>query len=246
MSEEERKRGALALPYPARQRWRPQENMLKSSWNRCWSELGAQGDGHALMQRLVAAYEEPQRRYHTLQHLTDCLSLFSDHRHMAVEPAEVEAALWFHDAIYDVTARDNEARSAAWAVEALSSAGVDAERVERVSRLILATRHASLPQGRDQQLLVDIDLAILGAARARFEEYEIQIRAEYAWVPESLFHRKRAEVLASFLARQPIYGTPPLRDALERQARENLVYSLQRSSALSFTCVGVPSGVSAS
>lgn len=202
--------------------------MLQSSWNRCWSRLGAQGDGLALMQTLIAAYEEPQRKYHTLQHLTECLALFSHHRQMAAEPAEVEAALWFHDAIYDVTAHDNEARSASWAVEALSAAGVGAECAERVRQHILATRHSALPQGKDQQLLVDIDLAILGAPRARFVEYENQVRAEYAWVPEPLFRQKRAEVLTEFLGRQPIYNTAMLRAALESQARENLAYSLRQ------------------
>ena len=206
----------------------PKEIMLQTSWNRCWSGLGAQGDGAALMQRLVAAHEEPQRRYHTLQHLTECLTLLERQMHLADEPAEVEIALWFHDAVYDVTGRDNEARSADWAVAELSAAGVSGARAERVRQHILATRHAALPQGRDQQLLIDIDLAILGAPRPRFEEYEDQIRAEYAWVPESLFRQNRATVLAGLLARQPIYTTAPLREALESQARENLADSLQR------------------
>lgn len=202
-------------------------NMLKSSWDRWWGEIGAQGKGLALMQKLISAYEEPQRKYHTVQHLTECLDLFSRHRQIAAEPAEVEATLWFHDAIYDVTAHDNEARSAAWAVEALSAAGVSPVHAERVRQHILATRHAVLPQGKDQALVVDIDLSILGAHRVRFEEYEVQVRAEYAWVPEPLFRQRRAEVLAEFLARTPIYNTAPLRDALEHQARENLAQSLQ-------------------
>ena len=49
----------------------------------------------------------------------------------------------------------------------------------------MATRHAALPAGGDEQLLVDIDLAILGASAARFAEYERQIRAEYAFVRRS-------------------------------------------------------------
>lgn len=202
--------------------------MLQVSWERCWHGLGAQGQGVDLMQQLLATYGEAQRRYHTLQHLTECLSLFSRYMHIAARPAEIEAAIWFHDAIYDVMAHDNEIRSAAWAAEALSSAGVSTERVEAIGQLILATRHAALPKGQDQELLVDIDLAILGAGRGRFEEYETQVRAEYAWVPEPLFRQKRAEVLAGFLARQPIYNTAPLRETFERQARENLAYSLQQ------------------
>lgn len=213
----------------------------QDSWSRCWSGLSARGDGLDLMRRLLAAYGEPQRKYHTLQHLAECLSLLSQHARGADEPAEVEIALWFHDAVYDVRASDNEARSAAWAVEELTRAGVSAERVERVRQHVLATGHGALPQGRDQQLVVDLDLAILGAARPRFGEYEAQVREEWAWVPEPAFRRKRAEVLSGFLARQPLYSTPSLRKALERQARENLEYSLARlTDALSQHPEGLP------
>lgn len=86
--------------------------MLRSSWDRCWSELGARGDGHPLMRRLLSAYSEPQRKYHTVQHLSECLALFDRYRELAVEPAEVEVALWFHDGVYNPRAGDNEARSA--------------------------------------------------------------------------------------------------------------------------------------
>lgn len=202
--------------------------MLQSSWKRCWKSLGASGDGLALMQRLISAYEEPQRKYHTIQHLSECIALLERNLDLALEPAEVEISLWFHDAIYDVRASDNEAQSADWAERELRQAGVAPERIGRVTGHILATQHSALPRGHDQMLLVDIDLSILGAPRARFDEYEAQVRAEYGWIPELLFRRKRREVLAEFLARNPIYNTPRLRETLESQARENLAYSLQQ------------------
>lgn len=180
------------------------------------------------MHRLVSAYEELQRKYHTVQHLTECLQLFEQNLDLAIEPAEVEISLWFHDAIYNVTASDNEAKSAEWAATELTKAGVSPERVDRVRKHILATRHAVLPEGQDQALLIDIDLSILGAPRPRFEEYEVQVRAEYAWVPGFLFRRKRRSVLAEFLERDPIYNTTRLRKALEIRARENLAYSLRQ------------------
>lgn len=200
--------------------------MLQTSWTRAWQALGASGDGHGLMNRLLAAYGEPQRKYHTLQHLGECLSLFERCRQLAQHPAEVEMALWFHDAVYDIRGKDNEARSAAWAQAELKAAGVAAEVVDRVAGHIMATCHAALPEGADQQLLVDIDLAILGAPGARFIEYEGQVRAEYEWVPGWLFRRKRRDILKEFLARQPIYNTPLIRDERESQARENLAYSV--------------------
>lgn len=202
--------------------------MLQSSWKRCWMGLHAQGDGLALMQELLSAYAEPQRKYHTVQHLSECLALLERHLDLAIEPAEVEISLWFHDAIYNVKASDNELKSAEWAEAELRKAGVSSDRIERIRQHILATRHAVLPEGQDQMLLVDIDLSILGTPRPRFMEYEEQVRAEYKWVPAFLFRNKRRAVLAEFLARDPIYNTPRLREALEHQARENLAYSLQQ------------------
>ena len=86
----------------------------------------------------------------------------------------------------------------------------------------MATRHQAVPTGRDAQVLVDLDLAILGASSERFDEYEAQVRAEYASVPDMLFRRGRAAVLASFAERERIYMTPVLHDRLEAAARANL------------------------
>jgi len=203
---------------------------LRGSWSRCWTGLGASADNHAICERLIAAYGESQRKYHTLQHLGECLTLFEAQRHHAGEPHEVEIALWFHDAIYQVRAGDNELRSADWAADALRAGGVAAERIERVRQHVLATRHAALPVGPDQALLVDIDLSILGAEPVRFDEYEHQVRAEYRWVPDFMFRPKRREILTEFLQRDPIYTTAALREKLEAQARANLTRSLVKLS----------------
>jgi predicted metal-dependent HD superfamily phosphohydrolase len=199
---------------------------LRASLDRCWIGIAADQVTSELFRALIDAYAQSHRKYHTLQHLSECLALFSEYRELASEPDEVEIALWFHDAIYDVKASDNEAKSAQWAAAALRERGVDESRIERVQNHILATRHAALPQGADQVLLVDIDLSILGATADRFDEYEQQVRAEYRWVPDFLFKRKRREILAEFLARSPIYGTAVIRDRLEGRARENLARSL--------------------
>lgn len=116
----------------------------------------------------------------------------------------------------------NEARSADWAVEALARAGADVDVQQRVRALIMATCHHAEPLGDDARLLVDIDLAILGADPARFAEYDAQVREEYRWVPGWLYRRKRREVLAGFLDRPAIYGTERFRERLEGRARENL------------------------
>jgi predicted metal-dependent HD superfamily phosphohydrolase len=80
----------------------------------------------------------------------------------------------------------------------------------------------------DAEIVVDVDLSILGAAPERFEEYERQIRAEYRWVPGFLFRRKRAKILQEFLARPRIFSTQTFIDRYEQQARANIARSLTR------------------
>ncbi len=200
-------------------------NAFLASWRRAWNDLGLHApDG--LYDRLLAAYAEPQRKYHTLQHLEKCLETLARCPVQAHHTGEIELALWFHDAIYDVERTDNETLSADWAADALFTAGAPAAAIEHVRGLILATRHAGTPESLDEQLLVDIDLAILGAHATRFAEYGTQVRQEYAWVPEDLFREKRCAILRLFLSRPTIYGTPFFHDTLEARARENLQRSI--------------------
>jgi predicted metal-dependent HD superfamily phosphohydrolase len=91
----------------------------------------------------------------------------------------------------------------------------------------MATRsHNVGDEDPDARLLVDIDLAILGSAPARFDEYERQVRREYGHVSDENWRVGRARVLQSFLARPRIYATDAYRDALESRARDNLSRSL--------------------
>lgn len=194
---------------------------LEQSWARAWDNLQLQPLG-GLFSQLVAAYNEPHRHYHTEQHLRECLSHFSESISNALHPGEIEIALWFHDSVYDLQSKDNERRSAEWAVQMLAKAGaIDSVKV-RVADLIMATRHDAVPSALDQMLLVDIDLAILGSSPERFGEYDHQIKSEYSWVPDFIYRMKRKDVLKEFLARKSIYSTSHFRERFEAQARANL------------------------
>lgn len=197
---------------------------LAARWQTLWARPGPTPPA-GLFERLRNAWREPQRHYHTLQHLEECLSLFDQVRDQAQHPPEIELALWFHDAVYDVRAHDNEERSAQWADQALTDAGLAPDSVRRIHDLIMATCHGASPASSaslDAALLTDIDLAILGAPAPRFAEYERQIRAEYAWVAPEVFAVKRRAVLRGFLDRPAIYATATLHQRLETQARRNL------------------------
>lgn len=198
---------------------------LAQRWQSLWQEVGKPAPA-GLLQALFDAYSEPQRHYHTLQHLEECFARFDTVKHLAEHPVEVELALWFHDSVYDVHAHDNEARSSDWAGRALREAGLAIDACVRIHALIMATCHDSSPASNDARLLTDIDLAILGAEPDRFAEYERQIRLEYAHVPEALFHAKRREILQAFLGRTRLFHTPALHERLEAAARRNLAQAV--------------------
>jgi predicted metal-dependent HD superfamily phosphohydrolase len=197
-----------------------------ASWHRAWQDLGLNGANDALRDRLLARYAEPHRKYHTLQHLHECIAMLARYPGQPEHAGDVEMALWFHDAIYDIGVPGNEERSAQWAMGELQAAGAAPGVAERVHAMVMATRHDVAPQTADEQLLVDVDLSILGAAPARFDEYEAQVRDEYASVPADLFQRRRKAILVGFLARPAIYGTLYFRSLLEASARKNLVRSI--------------------
>ncbi len=199
---------------------------LRASWRRMWSALGAPGDGLPLMERLMDAWSEPKRRYHTLQHLADCVAQLERHLDIAQHPGEVEFALWMHDAIYEMKGKDNELQSAFWAAKELQAIGRSQAVIDRVHALVMATCHDALPRTPDERLLVDVDLSILGTSPARFDDYEAQVREEYAWVPGWVFRRKRSEILAQFLSREHLFNTGVFRNDLEAQARLNLQRSI--------------------
>jgi predicted metal-dependent HD superfamily phosphohydrolase len=194
----------------------------RDRWTGLWSRLGAQGGGSSIFANLVAAYEEPARAYHTAQHIRDCLAQLDLSRDVSKRPDEVEAAIWFHDAVYVPGGSDNEDRSAQLAQTALLACAAPPETSRRIAELVLATRHLTVPRDPDAQLLCDIDLSILGREPEIFDDFERRIRREYHWVPDPAYRMARSEVLSGFLGRHPIYQTEYFRSRYEAQARANL------------------------
>ncbi len=199
---------------------------LKDRWRRCWKAAGAAGNPAGPWKALSAAYSEPHRAYHTLRHIGHCLEEFDEVRGEAKDPAAVEWALWYHDAIYDTHSRDNEERSAVLAEATASAAGLPVALGRRVGDLIRVSTHRKQSSDPDARLFADIDLAILGRPPEEFAEYERQVRQEYAWVSEPEFRAGRATILVTFLDRFSVYATPVFQEKYEKQARLNLTASV--------------------
>jgi predicted metal-dependent HD superfamily phosphohydrolase len=185
-------------------------------------------DNETTYAELVRAYAENHRHYHSDAHIDACLQHFDAVQSLAEYPAEVELALWFHDAIYKPMSSTNELDSADWCARFLAVNNIAAEVIQRVHRLIMATCHSAELVGNDERLVVDIDLAILGAPEGVYQNFEANVRNEYQWVPSVIFKSKRKEILQGFLNRHKIYHHAYFYDLLEYRARENLASAISR------------------
>lgn len=197
-------------------------------WLHFWRKIAPSGSGINFRDSLIERYSEAHRTYHTTQHINECLNLFKEHQSLAEHPEEVFFAIFYHDAIYEPSAHNNEKSSADLAIQDFKSSKIPPRKIFRIADLILATQHPSRPITIDQQLIIDIDLSILGATGERFMAYEQQIRQEYYFVPEIIFNDKRRAILKSFLDRPAIYNTPQFMEALESQARSNLTSAISQ------------------
>lgn len=199
----------------------------RTRWRSAWQALGATPPDAAVLDALLARYAESHRSYHTVRHLDECFTRLEWAGRGPDRPGEVALALFYHDAVYDPHRSDNEARSAELAASVLAAHGIAPDVTDRVRALIMATRHESLPATPDAALLVDVDLGILAAPAARFDEYERQVREEYAFVPDAVFRHERRGILRGLLARERLFSSGAFGGDEER-ARDNLSRSIGR------------------
>ncbi len=192
-----------------------------------WRHLAGQGHDR-LLDAVLARHREAHRRYHTLTHVMWVL------RHItalvaAGEPttdvAAVQLAALWHDAVYDAAASDNEARSALLAKAAAAGLGWSMSRQQLVERLVLATA-GHRPADDDEAMLVDADLAILGAPRQEYVAYVAAVRGEYAHVGDDAWRAGRTAVLDGFLAQSQLFTTVTMRTQREARARANITAEL--------------------
>lgn len=190
-----------------------------------WAALaGDSPAADALYADVAARYGEPHRAYHTLRHVEHVLTT-ADELSGGTATDAVRWAAWLHDVVYDTHAGDNEERSAEYAREHLSALGVAPDVVEEAARLIVATK---THDARDEAtaVLLDADLAVLGAGERTYAAYAAGVRHEYAWVPDDLYRAGRRHVLATFLERPAIFATAAMRERAEAAARVNIAAEL--------------------
>jgi predicted metal-dependent HD superfamily phosphohydrolase len=174
---------------------------------------------HDLMRR----HGEPQRRYHHAGHLLALTELLDEHAPHISPGSAPRLAIWWHDAIYNPQARDNEERSSDLAGEHLTRLGAPTQLIEQTCTIILMTRnHWDGPSAGDGDYFLDADIAILGAPVATYDAYAADVRQEYAFAPDDLFRAGRSAFLESALARPRLFRTDVFEAAYAPQARANM------------------------
>jgi len=194
---------------------------FQALWKRNLCEAAAD-DSEAIYHRLLAGYQEPQRHYHTLDHIKHCLTLFEDCKALVSEPDALELAIWFHDVILVCGERDNEARSAQLYLEL--SDGIQRESLRQlVWRLIMATLHnGDYLDDADSRYMVDIDLASFGLPWDEFLRDSMNVRIESRHLCDADYYLNQTGFQQSLLARSRFYLSDFFFERLENQARNNL------------------------
>lgn len=172
---------------------------------------------------IATAYAGPGRYYHTLDHVLAVLDTVESLASHAKNLNAVKLAAWLHDVIYDSKASDNEERSAEYAERLCQELSIPED--QRVAALIRKTKTHDAAGDVDAQVLLDADLAILGASESDYQAYAAKIRQEYAWVPEADYRKGRRQVLEKFLTRPKIYH---FLSQLEGPTRQNLAAEIAR------------------
>ena len=175
---------------------------------------------------VVAAWSEPHRRYHDLNHVAAVLGLVDELAGAARDPDAVRLAAWYHDVAYDPQRDDNEQVSAARARVGLRGL-VPEDRLAEIERLVLLTAgHDAEPGDGDGAVLCDADLAVLASEPEHYAVYASAIREEYGHLSDAEFAAGRIAVLERLLALPELYRLPAVAAEWTPRARANLTAEL--------------------
>jgi predicted metal-dependent HD superfamily phosphohydrolase len=202
---------------------------LAVDWLELGRRVGARDDVAGVGAALLGRWAEKHRAYHDLAHLAEVLELVDLLAGEAEQPDAVRLAAWFHDAVYDPAAGDNEERSAVLAQTSLTRLGLPPDLVDEVTRLVrLTATHDVDPDDPNGAVLCDADLAVLASDELRYSSYVEGVRREYAHVDDAVFAAGRSQVLSALLDRPAMFRTAHGRSVWEQRARANVTAELVR------------------
>lgn len=189
----------------------------------------------ALWKNLRMRYAQPWRHYHAFDHPLSMIAILETAEAAGEPLSDPTACVGFalyHNAVWDPRAPRgaNEERSAALCTREFAAHAPERSVRAAVAATLATATHAA-PDPRacpDGELLIDVDLAILGSAPHAYAAYAAGVRKEYGWVGDEAYGKARVRVLRSFLERPRIYRREWARNAWETLARDNVADEIAR------------------
>lgn len=199
------------------------QDRLKGEFMELWLGVAEDDPANAehVFRALMDHYAEPGRHYHTLNHVDHCLGQARLVVGMLPDVNALNLAIWFHDAIYDSRAGDNEARSAALFRDVAGHV-MPIDLVDDVDRLVLVTQSGQVPRRADESFMVDIDLSSFGLPWDPFLSDSLAVRAERPHLSDDQYAVQQSRFLTALLRRDAVYSTDFFRARYELVARSNI------------------------
>jgi len=164
-------------------------------------------------------YNEKHRVFHDWQHIQSGLDMFDK---LNSGTTEQKIAWLFHDIIYIPTQKDNEEKSALFAIDMIKS-NQDTKNIDTslVGIIINDTKY-HLPTIKESALVLDIDMSSL-ACKQYSDFYKLRIMAakEYSSFGKEAVVSGTVSFINKTLRQERIFTTPEF-SSMEEIARENL------------------------
>lgn len=169
---------------------------------------------------LEKAYSNKSRHYHNLTHIKDMIESYEAYFDQLQFPNEILFSIFYHDYVYKSSKKDNELKSAEYALEILPENTTLNKQL--IFDAICATQKHQHNKVEDINWLIDFDLKVLARDWNEYQIYFEQIRKEYRIYPDFLYKPGRAKALKHFLENEFIFQTGTFRNQFEEKARANI------------------------
>ncbi|MBN1175839.1 hypothetical protein JXA48_04305 [Candidatus Woesearchaeota archaeon] len=197
----------------------------KKAFKQAWENKGGT-NAEKVFDIILEHHQKPHRAYHNITHVSHMLDGLNNSEDIAEDKTAIKIAIWFHDAIYDPTKKDNEEKSAELAYNQCIDNGILEEESQKIKKLILATKHSTTPQTNDEKIIADLDLVVLGLDLKTFKIYSEALRKEYDFVGEVQYWKNRKIVFERFLEQEKLFYTEFFKEKYEKQALKNIEWGI--------------------
>lgn len=178
----------------------------------CWAEIETE-------------YTSEARYYHNLAHLENMLSELSGIESDVNEKDALLFSIYYHDIIYNTAKSDNEFKSAMLFRKRIERTNF--KQIEKCVQQIELTKEHELSIDNDTNILLDLDLSILGKSNKEYQEYSESIRSEYKMYSDHEYRNGRKKILIKLLNIPAIYKTDYFKRKYEAIAKNNLNLELK-------------------